>query len=312
MRHSDLPVNRLRDASLRQLRAFSAVVELGTVAAAAERLNVTAPAVSLQLRQLEELVGVPLVERSRQGMRPTDAGREVEDAANRINVALRECGEAIHGMMHGFGGRVSVGAISTSKYFAPRALARFKKTHPSIDMRLVVGGRDEMIEGVQRMDLDFAIMGRPPGHFDVDIERIGEHPHVLIAPPDHRLAKSRKIPLEQLTDEMFLMREEGSGTRMLLMNLFAEQDLKIRSAMEISSNETIKQSVIAGLGVAFISGHTIAAEYADGRLTVLDVEGLPVIRHWYVVKRREKRLLPAAQALWSFLSENCETLLPHY
>jgi len=297
-------------ATLKQLRALTAVVRQGTFSAAAEALSVTPPAVTVQMKALEELAGLPLVERTREGLRPTDAGRVLLETASRIEAALEECGEALDALHGVVGGRVSVGVISTAKYFAPRALAVFSRGHPNIEMRLSVGNRGETVAALRDFQLDFAVMGRPPEEFKVSNQEIGAHPHIVIAPPDHPMVSRRRIALAKLADETFLLREEGSGTRTLMQRIFAKQDLSPNLGMEIGSNETIKQAVIAGLGIALISAHTVAAELGDGRLAKLDIVGLPVVRKWYVVRRREKTLLPAAQALWDFLVEEGARFLP--
>ncbi len=300
----------LRRITLKQLRALAAVTSAGTVSGAARALHVTPPAVALQLRLLEEAAGLPLVERAERGLRPTAAGREVLAAAKRIETALGECGEALRALSGGEGGAVAVGVVSTAKYFAPRALAAFAKAHPNIDVRLKVGNRRETVAALAGYDLDFAITGRPPEDFAVEKAVIGDHPHIIIGPPDHPLIGRPRLTLAELAGEPFLLREPGSGTRLLMKRLFAAAGLSPTLGMEIGSNETIKQAVMAGLGIALISAHTVWAEIADGRLAAFDVQGLPVVRQWFVVKRKEKRLLPAAQALWSFLSESGARYLP--
>lgn len=300
----------LRRLTLKQLRVFTAVIRSGTISGAAETLAVTPPAAAMQLRQLEQTLRVALLERTPNGARPTDAGREVLAATARVEAALIECVEAVEAL-HGIeGGRVAVGVISTAKYYAPRALAAFKRAYPGIDMRLLVGNRQDTIAGLERFELDLAIMGRPPEHFEVEQAVIGDHPHVIVAAPDHRLAGRRRVPLLELVDEVFLLREPGSGTRALVEHLFSDAGLVPAAGMEVGSNETIKQAVMAGMGAALISAHTVAAEVNDGRLAVLDVDGLPIVRQWFVVKRREKRLLPAARALWDHLVSSGDRFLP--
>jgi LysR family transcriptional regulator, low CO2-responsive transcriptional regulator len=300
-----------RRTSLRQLRALGAVTAARSISAAAQLLSVTPPAVTQQLHLLEDaLGGVPLFERTATGPRPTEAGREVLTALERIEAALVDCATAIEALRGMDGGRVSVGVISTAKYFAPFALAAFQRTHPMVEMRVLVGNRSETIAGLERLDLDVAVMGYPPEHFSVERAVIGDHPHVIIAPPDHRLARRRGISLKEVAREAFLLREPGSGTRTLMLGLFAAIDQSIGPRTEIGSNETIKQAVMAGMGVALLSAHTIAAEIADGRLVVLDVEGLPIVRQWFVVRRSERRLLPAAQALWDHLRGSGAQFLP--
>jgi len=300
----------LRRITLKQLRVLQAVVETGTVSGAAEALAVTPPAVTAQLRHLETILGCALVERAGQCFRPTDAGREILLTVTRIDDALTDSLDVIEALKGVDGGRVAVGVISTAKYFAPKALAAFKRAHPKVDLRILVGNRGQTIEALERFALDFAIMGRPPEHFEVEQVAIGDHPHVIIAAPDHPLARTSGLTISALCGETFLLREAGSGTRTLVRQLLADGGLDPASGMEFGSNETIKQAVMAGMGIALISAHTVAVELEDRRLGVLDVEGLPIVRQWFVVKRREKRLLPAARALWDHFAMAGGTFLP--
>jgi len=287
--------------TLKQLRVLDAVVCSGTFSKAAKELSVTPPAVTMQMRLLEETAGLPLVERSNAGLRPTDAGLVLLDTVHRCEVALEACGDELDALKGVSGGSVTVGVVSTAKYFAPRALAVFSQDHPNIDMRLSVGNRSETIEALRNYELDFAVMGRPPRAFNVNQAIIGDHPHVIIGPPGHPMADRLNIDLAELAEDTFLSREDGSGTRILMQRLFAREGLNPNLGMEIGSNETIKQAVMAGLGIALISAHTVAHEVSDGRLVVLDVAGLPVMRQWFVVRRGDKKMMPASQALWDFL-----------
>ena len=307
MKEKLLPLGRA--ISLRQLRALRAVVEARTISGAAQTLHLTPPAVGLQLRQLEAHCGLALTERRADGLVPTPAGHELLRAQERIDRALGDCSEALAALGSVDSGTVAVGVVSTAKYFAPFALAAFRKERPRIDLKLAVGNRAVTIAALCNFDLDLAVMGRPPDDIAVEAATIGDHPHVIIAPPDHPLA-GRRLALAALADQTFLMREAGSGTRALAQKLFAEAGFEPRIGMEIHSNETIKQAVMAGLGIAFLSAHTTAAELADRRIVSLDIEGLPAMRQWFVVKHADKRLLPAAQALWRFLADQGATYLP--
>lgn len=302
-------VNFPRRTSLRQLRALGAVTSAKSISAAAELLSVTPPAVSQQLQLLETaLGGVPLYERTATGMRPTEAGREVLTALERVEAALTDCAAAIDALRGIGGGRVSVGVISTAQYFAPHALAAFRQAHPTMELRIQVGNRADMIAGLERFNLDVALMGYPPEHFPVDRAIIGDHPHVFVAAPDHWLAARHGIPLSDIAREACLIREPGSGTRALLLSLLPAGAPGPR--IEIGGNEAIKHGVMAGLGIALVSAHIVAAEVASGRLVILDVDGLPVVRQWFAVRRAERRLLPASEALWAFLCRSGNQFLP--
>ncbi len=301
----------MRSVTLKQLRALTAVMKTGSMTGAARELNVTPPAITIQMQLLEQIIGMPLFERASDGPVITPAGGKVMLAAQLIDAALTDCAQELAVLKGLRGGKVSVGVVSTAKYFAPQALAAFQKNHPKIEVRLVVGNRGEAIKSLQAFAVDVAIMGRPPDELEVESETIGEHPHIVIAPPDHRLAGRTGLPPSELANEIFLVRENGSGTRVLMERFFAEERVNPSIGMEIGSNETIKQAVIAGLGVAFISAHTVAAEIADGRLIALNVKGLPLQRQWFVVRRADKRLMPASEAMWQFLVAEGKRFLPH-
>lgn len=299
----------MRNVTLKQLRAFAAVIKAGTVTGAAKLLNVTAPAVTMQVQLLEDQMDLPLLDRAGDRFQPSDAGREILAAVSRIEQALADCGAALDAMKGLDAGRVSVGIVSTAKYFAPGALGAFARSHPGIDVALVVGNREDIIAALRGDAIDVAIMGRPPLDIEVEKSLIGDHPHIIVAPAGHPLG-GRRLVAADLVGHTFLVREPGSGTRTLMERFFQEAGVVARIGMEIGSNETIKQAVMAGLGLSFISAHTVAAEIADGRLIVLDVEGLPVVRQWFVVKRSAKRLTPPAAALSDFLAQRGSEFLP--
>lgn len=300
----------MRNVTLKQLRTLAAVARTGSVTGAARELNVTAPAVTPQLRLMEETAGIPLLERTGDGFRPTAAGLEVLTQVQRIEACLADCEESLAVLKGVAGGHVCVGVTSTAKYFAPRALAAFAAEHPKVDVRLTVGNRDEIVALLESFELDLAITGRPPKTFDVENTAFGDNPFAVVGPADHRLAGKAGLTLRDLAGETFLLREEGSGTRSLMDEVLRGADMELRKGMQIGSNETIKQAVMAGLGIAVISAHTVAAEVADRRLAVFDVAGFPVMRTWFVVKRREKRLLPAPRALWDFVETAGVRFLP--
>jgi len=300
----------LAGVTLKQLRALSAVIEEGSNSAAATRLNVTPPAVALQLKALEDAAEMPLVERTSAGVRPTVAGAELIACFARVENALADCAEVLKTLHGGEGGRVSVGVVSTAKYFAPRAFAAFSRNNPAIDIELFVGNRAEIVEALETFSCDVVIMGRPPEHIDLVTEPIGPHPHIVIATPSHALVGKRNLKLAALAQEKWLLRENGSGTRLLMERVFEAAGFEPRVGMEISSNETIKQAVMAGLGIAFLSAHTVALEFKARQLAALDIVGLPAMRSWFAVRRADRRLLPASEKLWSYLTTRGRDFLP--
>jgi LysR family transcriptional regulator for metE and metH len=302
----------LRNATLRQLRALSATASRGSLTGAAQKLGLTQPAISLQIQNLQEMAGLPLLQRAPRGMIPTEAGRALLALDERIALALSDCGELLEAIRGATGGRVAIGAVSTAKYFVPAAMGAFARRFPEIELKLVIGNRAEIIQGLRDFSLDGAITGRPPEDMDLERRRIGEHPHVIIAPPDHALAGRKRLALTSLARESFLVREIGSGTRLLMQRLFEDKGFVPKVRMEIDSNETIKQAVMARLSIAFISGHTVATEIEQGRLVALEILGLPVVRNWYVVHPRDRHVLPPALALLDFLSNEAAQFLPGY
>jgi LysR family transcriptional regulator for metE and metH len=298
--------------SLKQLRSLVATAETGSVTAAAAKLNVTPPAVSLTLKQLAAETKIPLLERRDSGFVATEAGCAVIAAAQRIEAALRDCESTLASLRGVARGTVKVGVVSTAKYFAPRALAAFRRVHPDVEIVLAIGNREETTAALASYELDFAVMGRPPLDLEVERHPLGPHPHIVIGPPDHPLAGRDRITRAELSAETFLKREPGSGTRQLSENLLAGLNATPRIGMEIGSNETIKQAVMAGLGIALISAHTVFSELADARLVPLAVAGTPIVRHWFLVRRSDKELMPAPAAMWAFLTKSGATFLPPY
>jgi DNA-binding transcriptional LysR family regulator len=301
----------LRNVSLRQLRVLAAVVRTGSVTAAAQRLNVSPPAITLQMQLLQDQAGLPLINRTAAGTTATDAGAEILRTIDQIEAILEDCSQSLAAIAGARQGTVSVGVVSTAKYFAPRVLGDFLRARPGLELRLVIGNRTEVIGALQRHEIDIAVMGRPPDGLDVEIAVIGEHPHVIIAAADHPLAGKRLVPPALLASEAFLMREPGSGTRALAEAFFAGAGIVPRIVMQISSNESIKQAVIAGLGIAFISGHTIDPGPMTAGLAILAVEGLPIIRQWYIVHLRQRRLMPAARSIRDVFIAEGRRYLPH-
>src|SRR5512143_2033322 len=302
----------MKDATVRQLQIFDAAARALSFSRAAERLRLTQPAVSMQIRQLEHFAGVSLFERSGRRLHLTDAGEELVLHARAVLRALEEADEAFAAMKGLRGGRVRLAVVSTAKYFAPRLIARFVRAHPGVKVRLQVDNRDAVVRTLAANDVDLALMGRPPGELELVAAPFADHPHVIIAPPDHPLAHRRRVDADALASEVFLVREAGSGTRTAMERFFRERKVPLKVGMEMPSNETIKQAVMAGLGLSFISMHTIALELSAGALALVHAQGLPVVRQWYVLHRSEKRLSPAAEAFERFVLEHGRAFLERW
>ena len=294
----------MRNVTLRQMRVFAAVARHQSFTRAARELHLTQPAVSQQMRLLEQEAGMPLIEQIGRGIRLAPAGEELLRYANQVTELLREAGETLAAMRGLKRGVLKLGAVSTAKYFAPALLSAFTPDYPEVTIKFTVANRGEIVRLLGANELDLVVMGRPPAEFPTAAETFARHPLVIIAPPQHPLARRRHLPLETLAGESFVIREEGSGTRASMESVFRERGLAFRTSMEVSSNETIKQAVMAGMGLSFISSHTVGLEVEAGRLAILDVAGLPIVRDWYVIRLREKILPPIAAAFWSFLLEN--------
>jgi DNA-binding transcriptional LysR family regulator len=301
----------MRNLTFKQLQAVAAIARTGTITAAAKELNVTPAALTSRLKQLEEEAGLALFDRTSSGLKATDAGQAMLWAVDSIKVALEACAARLEAMKGLAGGRVSLGVVSTAKYFAPRATAAFADLHPGVAINLRVGNRDATIDALRDYGVDLAIMGRPPPDIPVMAQPFGEHPFVVIAPPNHPLVGRTGLQKHDLVDEAFLVREEGSGTRTVFEEFMTGLVIcRPRVEIDVGSNETIKQAVMAGLGIALISAHTVEAEVESGRLGLLDVAGLPIARQWFIVRRADKALSPAASAFWSFLAEEGHSWLP--
>jgi DNA-binding transcriptional LysR family regulator len=297
--------------TLRHLQALQVISASGSLVAAAARMNITPSALTARVKALEESLGIALFDRTSSGLRPNMAGEIALDEAKRIANALRLFEEKMEAVRTGRAGRLSIGVVSTAKYFAPRLIAAFVKQYPDLELRLLIGNRGETISWLKAFDIDVLLAGRPPADLPVAKYAIGPHPYVMIAPPFHPLAEHKAISKEQLTGEAFLFREQGSGSRALFEYFLGDVVIhRAQIGFELGSNESIKQAVIAGLGIALISAHTVAAEIGDGRLTRLDIIGLPIVRQWQVVHRTDRELSTAARSFRDFAEQRCASFLP--
>lgn len=283
----------------------------GKINAAARALGLTPPAVTLQIQQAEAAAGTPLFERSGSGFEPTDAGRAVLAAARDIDRRMTLLADEVAAIRGATLGTLRLGAVSTAKYFTPALIAGFAAAHPGIDVRLTVGNRAAIIAALKSKDIDIALMGRPPRQAEVDTLLVGPHPLVIVAAPDHPLAAVAVIPKRRIAGEHFLVREPGSGTRMALELFFGDIPGRLDAiGTEFNSNETIKQAVMARLGIALISAHTIALELELGRLAILDVADTPIERQWFAVSEAGRRRSPAMEVFRGFIGDRGADYLP--
>jgi DNA-binding transcriptional LysR family regulator len=287
--------------TLRQLQVFEAVARHLSFTRAAEELYLTQPAVSMQVKQLEGAVGLPLFEQLGKKIHLTEAGQAMHRYSRTIAEQLREAQQLIEELKGIEGGRLRITVATTVNYFATRLLSAFCQRYRGVRVSLDVTNREHLLRQLETNETDIVLMGQPPADLDVVAEPFMDNPLVIIAPPNHALARQRGIPLKRLQQEIFLMRERGSGTRMAMERFFAEHGITPSSSIEMTSNEAIKQSVEAGLGLGIVSAHTLELELEVGRLKVLDVESFPIMRRWYVVHRRGKRLSAVARAFKDFV-----------
>lgn len=299
----------MKNATFRQLRVFSEVARQLSFSKAAQQLHLSPPAVTMQVKELEGHVGMPLFERKGRQIALTTAGEYMLVYARRILATVKDAEDAAARLQKLEIGTLTIGMVSTAEYFLPRLLAGFQAEHQGIDIRLVVSNRDQLVRMLQANEVDIAIMGRPPREMATRAEPFAAHPHVFVAPPGHPLLGRGHPPLQTLLGYKLIRREEGSGTRAALDHFFREQSFEHPETMEMSSNETIKQSVMAGMGLGFLSLHTIGLELDNRLLAVLDIEGSPVVRAWNVVHTLSKLLSPAAEALRYYILERGEQFL---
>ena len=299
----------MRNVTLRQLRVFAAAARHMNFSRAAEELHLSQPAVSTQIKEFAGCVGLPLFERIGRRTYLTPAGEEMLACAKAITQRLKDAESALAHMKGITGGRLNVAVISAGDYFFPRVLAHFGAGHPGVTFNLTVHNREELLRHLADNLTDLAVMVRPPAELDVVAVPFAPHPYVIVAAPDHPLARMRQIPRAALNREHFVQREQGSDTWNSMREVFGRQFSKLHIAMQIHSTETIKQAVVAGMGIAFLSGHTIGLDLRAGNLVVLDVQDFPATLHWYLVHNRTKRLPPVAAAFKEFLLQEGAALI---
>jgi DNA-binding transcriptional LysR family regulator len=300
--------------TLRQIEVFNAVARLENYTRAAEELHLSQPAVSMQIRQLEDSVGLPLFEQVGKKIHLTDAGRQMYSYGRNMADLLEEADEVFEAIKGIEKGELSVSVATTASHFVTRLMAAFSKQHPEITISLDITNREALRRQLDNNERDLVIMGQPQEGMEVDAEAFMKNPLVMIAPADHPLAAEENIPLAHFATENFAVREQGSGTRSAIQRFFDQHGVDFNTGIEMTSNEAIKQAVEAGLGLGIVSIHTLELELETRRLQILDVEDFPIERSWYILQRKRKRLSPVARAFKSFVLEDAAKFikLPEY
>lgn len=299
----------MKNATLRQLKVFESVARHLSFSRAAEELHLTQPAVSTQVKKLQDHAGLPLFEQLGKKIHLTPAGAEMLHASRVIIRQFEEVEQTMTQFKGVSGGKLNVTVISAGDYFFPRLLVEFARRHAGVTLNFGVCNREELLEQLTDNLTDLAIMVRPPLDMDTVNEPFAPHPYVIVAAPGHPLAAKKRIPVSRVAREPFVVREKGSDTWTSMAEGFGSHLAEVNIAMEIKSTETIKQAVMAGMGLTFLSAHTISRELQSGSLVVLDVQGFPLMLNWYVVHRAAKRLPPVAQAFRQFLLDDGASLI---
>ncbi|MDP2020339.1 MAG: LysR substrate-binding domain-containing protein [Hydrogenophaga sp.] len=299
----------MKNTTFRQLRVFTEVAKHLSFARAAEVLHLTPPAVTMQVKELEGHVSPPLFERNGRQVALTTAGEYMLVYARKVIATLKDAEDAAARLQRLEVGTLTIGRVSTAKYFLPRMLAEFQHEHEGVEIRLAVGNREQLVKMLHGNEVDIAVMGRPPKELATRAEPFAAHPHVFVAPTDHPLLKVGHPTVDSLRPYGFILRERGSGTRAAMEKFLETSRMEPRVVMEMASNETIKQAVMAGMGISFLSLHTIGLELEHGLIATQDVEGTPIIRAWNVVHTLSKLLSPAAEAFRYFMLERAESHL---
>jgi LysR family transcriptional regulator, low CO2-responsive transcriptional regulator len=303
----------MKTVTFRQLRVFTEVARNLSFVRAAEALHLTPPAVTMQVKELESAIEMPLFNREGRKISLTTVGEYFLVYAKRMLATLKDAEDAMARFRRLESGILNVGMVSTAKYFLPHLLTRFREEHPGVELRLQVGvNREQLVGLLQQGEVDLAIMGRPPKEMATRAEPFAGHPHVFVAPAKHPILAIGHPPVAALANFPLLVREPASGTRALMDRFFQDHRVEPRIAMEMPSNETIKQAVMAGMGLSFLSLHTIGLELRCGLLEIVHVESTPLVRAWNIVHMKSKLLSPAAEALRYFILEHGETWLAEH
>lgn len=287
--------------TLHQLRIFEKVASEGSVTGAAKKLHMTQPAVSIQLKQLQDHFGVPLTEVVGRKLYLTDAGKEVYTRIRSITEELSNMDARLDEIRGAIRGKLHFSVVSTGKYFMPSILGRYKTLYPGIDLQMEVSNRFTTFQYLKDNDTDFAVVSIPPDHLPIESLPIMKNPLVVAVPPGYEKPASGAVSFRSLNEKSFLLREQGSGTRLILLDLFKKHRIEPNIAFELATSEAIKQAIMAGLGISLISKFSIKSELRSGEIQVLDVNGFPLVTTWQVIWRKGRKHSPAARTFLEFL-----------
>lgn len=289
-----------RRITFRQLETFAMVARLGSFTKAAEALHLTQPAVSLQIRQIVNVIGLPLFEQNGREIVLTAAGEELQNAVRNLDDVwdrLESALDALKGLKRG---RLRVSLVTTAKYFLPRMLGAFCQRYPEIDIELEIGNRNQIIERLRGNCDDLYVMSYPPENIDIVSTPFLDNEHVVIAPSNH-WAVGKRVTLEALRQEPFLLREPGSGSRHAIDHYLESSRQSLNVRLALASNEAIRELVVSGMGLAVLSRHSLGDAAARGEIAILEVEDFPLRQPWSIVRLRSKVLSLPAQAFMEAL-----------
>ncbi|MCC8995748.1 MAG: LysR family transcriptional regulator [Nitrosomonas sp.] len=295
--------------TLRQLKVFESVARNLSYSGAASELHLTQPAVSMQIKQLEDNIDLPLFEQLGKRIYLTEAGKELYQYSRAISQQLSDMEVALDELKGMERGKLNISVVTTANYFAPHLLAKFCQRYKGVTVSLNVSNREAVLRQLNDNLIDLAIMGQPPGNLDIDSQSFMENPLVVVAPPNHPLCQEKNIAVKKLAKEIFLVRESGSGTRDAMERFFTTHKINLNKGMETDTTEAIKQAVQAGMGLGIMSKHTVELELETNRLKILDIQDFPIMRYWHVVNRKNKRLSSVANTFRDFLLREAQSLM---
>ena len=299
------------DFTLHQLKIFGMVARHRSMTKAAEELHMTQPAVSIQIKQLQETVGIPLIEVIGRQVYLTEAGRQLHQVQQSITNEIESFSAAVSQLKGGLEGTLTISAASTAKYFLPYLLGEFRQRYPQIQISLKVTNRDEVLGHLNSNEYDLAILTQVPDDKSIVANPFLENPLVMCSTPDHPFAGVSDINIQQLKNEPFIYREPGSGTRMVLERYLEAHHISVVPTMELGTNEAVKQAIMGGIGISLISKLSLENELQLNKISILDVQNLPIMTHWHTLYKKEKNLSPVTENFLSFLKEiNISRLLP--